>query len=433
MWDQPKHVPQAGLGYLLFDHNLDVLNQGWVNVSQQAQVQGEDALSQPFERLALDEIVIEQTGFIYFFVANYDKRNITVFLDDLQVTHQTTDVVYAADYYPHGEVMDGRKLEQASYRYGYQGAFAEQDDETGLASFQLRQYDSRIGRWTTPDPYNQYWSPYLGMGNAPNMMIDPDGEWSGAFSSPFIRYGAFAAGGAIAGAGVAAALGKDPKRGALIGAGVGLLVAGGLSIDWNNVDISSNTVARLTSRAMTLGNTARTIARENRLPDDPGLPTSELNELPSDRRWQNSDYILPFEDAVVSSDWGPRGFGIHNGSDIVRTDRNNTAGTPIRSVSDGTVVRLIQELDGQKAGIRVRIQDENGLQFNYFHMQGGSNDHLRLGQQVNQGDVIGRVGGSGYYDLNSFTPHLHYEIWNANNQRISPYALHPELIPLPRR
>ncbi|WKN44222.1 RHS repeat protein [Tunicatimonas pelagia] len=198
--DLPPEVPQAGLGYLLFDHNLDVLTQGWVNVSQQAQVQGEDALSQPFERLALEPILVEQTGFIYFFVANYDKRNITVFLDDLKVTHQTTDVVYAADYYPHGEVMDGRKLEQATYRYGYQGAFAEQDDETGLASFQLRQYDSRIGRWTTPDPYNQYWSPYLGMGNAPNMMIDPDGGFAKG-PSLWTRLKAWISGGNISNSG----------------------------------------------------------------------------------------------------------------------------------------------------------------------------------------------------------------------------------------
>ncbi|WKN46404.1 RHS repeat-associated core domain-containing protein [Tunicatimonas pelagia] len=92
-------------------------------------------------------------------------------------------------------------MEQATYRYGYQGAFAEQDDETGLASFQLRQYDSRIGRWTTPDPYNQYWSPYLGMGNAPNMMIDPDGGAAAGVPSLLTRIKAWLTGGAISNSG----------------------------------------------------------------------------------------------------------------------------------------------------------------------------------------------------------------------------------------
>ena len=77
---------------------------------------------------------------------------------------------------------------------------AEQDEETQLSSFYLRQYDNRIGRWTTPDPYNQYWSPYLGMGNAPNMMIDPNGGVSGP-PSFWTRLKAFVTGGTISNSG----------------------------------------------------------------------------------------------------------------------------------------------------------------------------------------------------------------------------------------
>lgn len=32
-----------------------------------------------------------------------------------------------------------------------------------------------IERWTATDPYGQYWSPYIGMGNDPVQGIDPDG------------------------------------------------------------------------------------------------------------------------------------------------------------------------------------------------------------------------------------------------------------------
>ncbi|WP_417921358.1 RHS repeat-associated core domain-containing protein [Christiangramia marina] len=78
------------------------------------------------------------------------------------------------DYYPFGMAMPGRNME-GDYRYAYQGQ--EKDTETGKEAFGLRLWDSRIGRWLTTDPYNQYNSPYLGMGNDPVNGIDPDGGW----------------------------------------------------------------------------------------------------------------------------------------------------------------------------------------------------------------------------------------------------------------
>ncbi|MEL6865014.1 MAG: polymorphic toxin-type HINT domain-containing protein [Bacteroidota bacterium] len=81
-----------------------------------------------------------------------------------------------ADYYPYGMVMPGH--EQASsprYRLGYQGK--ELDAKVGLYAFQLRMYDPRLGKWLSPDPYDQHWSPYLAMSNNPISFIDPDGGW----------------------------------------------------------------------------------------------------------------------------------------------------------------------------------------------------------------------------------------------------------------
>jgi RHS repeat-associated protein len=64
---------------------------------------------------------------------------------------------------------------QESYRFGYQGQFSEEDDETGWNSFELRMYDAVIGRWTSMDPYRQFSSPYIGMGNNPVIYYDPNG------------------------------------------------------------------------------------------------------------------------------------------------------------------------------------------------------------------------------------------------------------------
>ncbi|MCO5951209.1 RHS repeat-associated core domain-containing protein, partial [Mucilaginibacter flavidus] len=63
----------------------------------------------------------------------------------------------------------------ATYRYDYQGAYAEKDPVTGLNNFQLRMYDSKIGRWLSTDPAGQHASPYEGMGNNPVAKGDPTG------------------------------------------------------------------------------------------------------------------------------------------------------------------------------------------------------------------------------------------------------------------
>lgn len=82
-------------------------------------------------------------------------------------------LVGATDYYPFGMAMPNRIFGANGYRYQFQGQ--EKDPETGKEAFQLRLWDGRIGRWLTTDPYGQYASPYLGMGNNPISRIDPDG------------------------------------------------------------------------------------------------------------------------------------------------------------------------------------------------------------------------------------------------------------------
>lgn len=82
-------------------------------------------------------------------------------------------------------------------------------------------YDARIGRWVAPDPYGQYASGYVGMGNMPHMGTDPDG---GLFGINWSRVGAFfkggnwyklnhAYGGFVMGGGLIGGLGKLASRG----------------------------------------------------------------------------------------------------------------------------------------------------------------------------------------------------------------------------
>lgn len=74
-----------------------------------------------------------------------------------------TSIAAAHDYYPHGGIMPGRSYTSALLRsLEYRGM--ERDGETDLVSFELRSMDVRLGRWQAPDPYAQYHSPYLAMG-----------------------------------------------------------------------------------------------------------------------------------------------------------------------------------------------------------------------------------------------------------------------------
>src|SRR5690606_35030769 len=77
------------------------------------------------------------------------------------------------------------------------------------------------------------------------------------------------------------------------------------------------------------------------------------------------------------------------------------AGTPIRATGDGVV-----EFVGTQRGYGkvVVIQHHGKYSTLYAHMSGFAR-HLRKGDKVAQGTVIGYVGSTGY----ATGPHLHYE------------------------
>ncbi len=114
------------------------------------------------------------------YVANESIGGGDVYFDDLRLEHVQGHVRESTDYYPFGGVLRRSRQEgHVPYRYGYQGDYAEQDPGTVRNSFELREYDSRIGRFTTVDPYGQFWGPYMAMGNDPVNNVDPDGGFAG--------------------------------------------------------------------------------------------------------------------------------------------------------------------------------------------------------------------------------------------------------------
>jgi RHS repeat-associated protein len=135
----------------------------------------QDENSGVLQHVIVPPIIIEQPGYVYVCLYNRANDANPVYFDDFSVKIKHSRVVVGADYYPFGLVMDGSEIQDEFYRYGYQGQFSEKDITTGMQEFEIRNYDPRVGRWLSPDPYGQFSSPYVGMGNIPNMGVDPDG------------------------------------------------------------------------------------------------------------------------------------------------------------------------------------------------------------------------------------------------------------------
>lgn len=115
-------------------------------------------------------------------------------------------------------------------------------------------------------------------------------------------------------------------------------------------------------------------------------------------------WVLPLSGYHVSSLFGPRWGGRHNGLDLAVD-----SGTPIRAMGAGEIVEA-----GWSGGYgqRTIIRHADGTETWYCHQS-----RLELtGGSVAAGDVIGYVGSTG----NSTGPHLHLEVHPAGGDPIDP-------------
>jgi RHS repeat-associated protein len=171
--------PYAYLNYIVFNDQYIKVNAGAQRVPLEAgfeEPQRGSGYTQNNLVKFTDPITISQAGYVYVWVSN-ESENTEVWFDDVSVIHHKPLVAQATDYESWGGVLREQKWidMDAKYRYGYQGKYAERDDETGWDHFELREYDPDLGRWLVPDPKRVGFSPYIGMGNNPITSTDPDG------------------------------------------------------------------------------------------------------------------------------------------------------------------------------------------------------------------------------------------------------------------
>ncbi|MGH3991234.1 MAG: M23 family metallopeptidase, partial [Pseudonocardiaceae bacterium] len=106
-----------------------------------------------------------------------------------------------------------------------------------------------------------------------------------------------------------------------------------------------------------------------------------------------------------TSGYGARWGTTHWGIDIA-----NSIGTPILAAADGVV-----EEAGPASGfgMLVRILHADGTTTLYGHINRAL---VEQGEQVRAGDEIAEMGNRGQ----STGPHLHFEVWNADGEKINP-------------
>ncbi len=179
--DDPN-APKAYINYVIFNSSYLVVNGGALQVPASAGFE-EAQRNSPYNNANLvkfeSPVTIAQPGYIYVWVSN-ESENTEVWFDDVSVIHHKPLVAQATDYEAWGGILREQKWVDldAKYRYGYQGKYAEKDDETGWNHFELREYDPVIGRWISRDPKKQFFSGYIGMGNNVINKVDPDGGFS---------------------------------------------------------------------------------------------------------------------------------------------------------------------------------------------------------------------------------------------------------------
>ncbi|RZK99900.1 MAG: hypothetical protein EOO89_30810, partial [Pedobacter sp.] len=166
-----------------------------------------------------------------------------VYFDNFKVEHKRGHIIEENHYYAYGlriAALSSRKLGDINEghlknNYLFQGDFNEFDEDLGWNQFALRDYDPQIGRFVQQDPYQQFHSPYTGMGDDPIDFIDPSGGFSLASitgsSNLFLNTVVATAFGAMVGGIVDFVTGGN-GRGALIGSGVGLSVGLASGINW---------------------------------------------------------------------------------------------------------------------------------------------------------------------------------------------------------
>ena len=109
----------------------------------------------------------------------------------------------------------------------------------------------------------------------------------------------------------------------------------------------------------------------------------------------------------------------HNGIDINFGSHSDDLGAPVYATHDGIVTRKrLYTDDNDSGGTRIQITSVGG-EVSTFYMHLNTIEGFNEGDYVEEGTLIGTIGGSGRGIIGEHKPHLHYEL-QINGQYVNP-------------
>ncbi|MEP4091040.1 DUF6443 domain-containing protein, partial [Reichenbachiella sp.] len=176
--DVDETVPRAYLNYILMDKNFEMVDFGFQQVSDAAEIPGTNPTAHAHEKLSFD-LPITEEGYIYLYVSNESTNNAEVYFDDFKVTHTESKVVQSNDFYPFGLNAESfSRLSNIPNKFLY-NAGAELNETSGNYETFYRHYDPVLGRFNAIDPLASSmasWTPYHYGFDNPIMYNDPLGD-----------------------------------------------------------------------------------------------------------------------------------------------------------------------------------------------------------------------------------------------------------------
>ncbi|MGF1487015.1 MAG: peptidoglycan DD-metalloendopeptidase family protein [Prochloraceae cyanobacterium] len=171
------------------------------------------------------------------------------------------------------------------------------------------------------------------------------------------------------------------------------------------------------SERVNLGKTLKVSVAERVSPELPPLPTADqflpniVDNAPTTvAAAKFTGYRWPAK-GIITSGYGWRWGRLHKGVDIA-----GPVGTPIFAAAPGKVISAGWNSGGY--GNLVKIRHYDGSTTLYAH---NSSLLVRRGQSVSQGQMIARMGSTGF----STGPHLHFEIHKGHRGAVNPMAYLP--------
>ncbi|SKC85116.1 RHS repeat-associated core domain-containing protein [Ohtaekwangia koreensis] len=151
-------APKAYLNYLVFDRDYNILDGGFVRVSEAAMESGTGI--QHEHELLSKELVIKKPGYVYLYLSNDNVAlggsPVEVYFDDFMVEHTKSPVIQSDEYYPFGLTFNSYRRENSVFnKIKFQGQEHIDDLNLGWDSFKWRNHQPDIGRFFNVDPLSE--------------------------------------------------------------------------------------------------------------------------------------------------------------------------------------------------------------------------------------------------------------------------------------